>query len=210
MTQRIIGLTGGIAMGKSTASRYLQTAYQVPVLDADELARDAVQPGSGVLATIAQRYGPSRVLHPDGSLNRPELAAIIFRDAEQRRWVEAQIHPYVRDRMAEITQGLQGDVVWSVPLLFEAGLTNRVSQIWVVHCTPEQQHLRLQQRGLSPQEIQSRIEAQWPIERKLAQADVRLDNTGSLDSLYRQIDRAIAPSHHRDREATADDLADRP
>ncbi|MGF1514074.1 MAG: dephospho-CoA kinase [Elainellaceae cyanobacterium] len=190
MTQQIIGLTGGIGMGKSTASRYLQAAHHLPILDADELAREAVQPGSDILGAIAARYGD--VLSADGSLNRPALARIIFEDAAERRWVEQQIHPYVRDRMRQGTQSLDAErVVWSVPLLFEAGLTSQVTQIWVVYCTPEQQRRRLQQRGLSVQQIQARTQTQWPIEQKLAQADVRLDNTSTPEALYRQIDAAL-------------------
>ncbi len=187
---RIIGLTGGIGMGKSTVSRYLQDAHQIPVLDADELAREAVQPGSEVLAAIAQRYGS--VLSADGSLDRPALAHIIFNSAEERRWVEQQIHPYVRDRMAQMTQAVGGTVVWSVPLLFEASLTSQVIDIWVVYCTPEQQRQRLLQRGLSLEQTQARIAAQWPIEQKLVYADIRLDNSSTLEVLYRQIDGAIA------------------
>ncbi|MGB3615267.1 MAG: dephospho-CoA kinase [Elainellaceae cyanobacterium] len=190
VAQRIIGLTGGIGMGKSTASHYIQQVHRVPILDADELAREAVQPGSSILAAIAQRYGDG-MLSADGGLDRPALATIIFQNEDERRWVETQIHPYVRDRMTQMTQALQTDVVWSVPLLFEAGLTEQVTQIWVVYCTPEQQRQRLQQRGLSSQQIQARIETQWPIERKLAQADVRLDNRATLDVLHQQIDGAI-------------------
>ncbi|MGF1535158.1 MAG: dephospho-CoA kinase [Elainellaceae cyanobacterium] len=192
MAQRIIGLTGGIGMGKSTVSRHLQEAHQFPVLDADELSREAVQPGSQILEAIAARYGKG-VLNPDGSLNRPELAGIIFQNADERRWVEQQIHPYVRDRMTQATRDLEGVVVWSVPLLFEAGLISQVSEIWVVYCTPEQQQQRLRQRGLSLEQIQARIDNQWPIEQKLAQANVRLDNTSTLEDLNRQIDEAIAP-----------------
>ncbi|HEY9845127.1 MAG TPA: dephospho-CoA kinase, partial [Candidatus Caenarcaniphilales bacterium] len=94
MTQRIIGLTGGIATGKTTVANYLASAYQFPILDADTYAREAVQPGSIVLQKIVERYGPA-VLLPDGTLNRAHLGNIIFQDSGERVWLETQIHPYV-------------------------------------------------------------------------------------------------------------------
>ena len=196
MSPRIIGLTGGIGMGKSTVSRYLEIAHKLPVLDADELAREAVQPGSPVLAAIAARYG-GEILTPEGHLNRAALADIIFQDEAARRWVEGQIHPYVRDRMQQDTQGREGAVVWSVPLLFEAGLAAAVDQVWVVHCTAQQQRHRLLARGLSIEQIEARIAAQWPVAQKLAQATVALDNTLTPEALHQQIDDAVTALTHR-------------
>lgn len=200
MSPYIIGLTGGIGMGKSTASRYLGQAHSLPVLDADVLAREAVQPGSPVLEAIAARYSDrygNGVLNPDGSLDRTALARIIFQDEGDRRWVEEQIHPYVRDRMQQETQMLAGTVVWSVPLLFEAGIATAVDQVWVVYCTAQQQRERLLARGLSAEQIEARIVAQWPIEQKLAQAHVTLDNTSTLRTLHQQIDDAVEALQHR-------------
>lgn len=95
---RIIGLTGGIGSGKTTVSHYLATTYQLPVLDADTYARVTVQLGSPVLKAIAERYG-SDILLPDGTLNRQQLGQIVFSSPDERRWLEQQIHPYVRDRL---------------------------------------------------------------------------------------------------------------
>ena len=121
---RIIGLTGGIGTGKSTVSHYLTTAYHLPVLDADIYAREAVQLGSPVLKAIAQRYG-SDILLADGTLNRRQLGQIVFSSPDERRWLEQQIHPYVRDRiLAEINtleRSHSPTVVLVVPLLFELG-----------------------------------------------------------------------------------------
>src|SRR5579883_3477933 len=97
MTKRIIGLTGGIATGKTTVANYLASAYDVPILDADIYARDAVSTGSPILDAIAQRYG-EEILLEKGKLNRQMLGEIIFNHPEERHWVEDLIHPYVRDR----------------------------------------------------------------------------------------------------------------
>ncbi|NEP52321.1 MAG: dephospho-CoA kinase, partial [Moorea sp. SIO3C2] len=95
--KRIIGLTGGIATGKTTVSNYLADTYRLPILDADIYAREAVQPDSPILKQIYQRYG-LQVQHSDGTLNRKRLGEIIFSNPAERQWLEEQIHPYVRDR----------------------------------------------------------------------------------------------------------------
>jgi dephospho-CoA kinase len=100
MGQRIIGLTGGIATGKSTVSDYLAQHHGLPVLDADLYAREAVAPGQAILKAIAQRHGPT-LLHGDGTLNRPALGKIIFTDPAEKHWLEQQIHPFVRRRFAD-------------------------------------------------------------------------------------------------------------
>ncbi|MEG4571981.1 dephospho-CoA kinase [Microcoleus sp. N3A4] len=100
---RLIGLTGGIATGKTAISNYLRDAWGFPILDADIYAREAVNPGSPILDSIVERYG-ALILLPDGNLNRPELGNIIFCNAAEREWLEQQIHPYVRRRFVEETQ----------------------------------------------------------------------------------------------------------
>ena len=96
--QRVIGLTGGIGMGKTTVSNYLAMVHHLPILDADVYAREAVQPSSRVLQEIVERYG-ARILMPDGMLDRLRLSDIIFQNPSERLWLEQQIHPYVRDRI---------------------------------------------------------------------------------------------------------------
>lgn len=194
---RVIGLTGGIATGKTTVSDYLATRYGVPVLDADDLARAAVEPGSPILPAIAQRFG-THLIRADGSLDRPQLGNIIFHDPAARRWLEAQIHPIVRaDLLAGIADraGQPGPIVLAVPLLFEAQMTDLVSEIWLVTCDRAQQVARLMARnGLSHDEAIARIDSQWPLDRKVDRADVLLENTGSLADLLAQVDRALAQS----------------
>lgn len=193
MGQRIIGLTGGIATGKSTVSQYLQQTHQLPVLDADLYARQAVAPGSPVLEAIGQRYGAA-ILQPDGQLNRARLGEIIFHDPKEKAWLEQRIHPVVRHcfamAMADLAQAPQ--VVQVIPLLFEANLTDQVTEIWVVVCPPDQQRQRLMARnGLPLPQAEARIQSQMPLAAKAAKADVVLDNGADLASLFRQIDQAL-------------------
>jgi dephospho-CoA kinase len=196
MGQRIIGLTGGIATGKSTVSRYLQERHTLPVLDADVYARRAVEPGSSALAQIVRRYGVA-VLMPDGTLNRPSLGDIIFNNPAEKTWLEQQIHPIVRQCFVAAMADLQNKpiVVQAIPLLFEANLTDQVTEIWVVACRPEQQRQRLMARNrLSLEQAEARIQNQMPLADKIAQADQVLDNSTDLPSLFRQVDQALQQS----------------
>lgn len=189
--KRIIGLTGGIATGKTTVSNYLAHRYQLPVLDADIYAREAVQVGSPIHSKICDRYG-SGVQLPDGTLNRKRLGEIVFSNPAQRQWLEQQIHPYVRDRFqSELNTLVAPTVVLVVPLLFEAGMTDLVTEIWVVSCSAEQQLRRMIERDrLSLEQAQFRINSQIPLEEKVARADVVLDNSSTPEALLKQVDLA--------------------
>lgn len=185
-------------MGKTTVSSYLENVHGLPVLDADLLAREAVEPGSQVLAKIVERYGAS-VLLPTGNLNRTRLGEIVFDSAPERLWLEQQIHPYVRDRLEAGLRLLakQGKTtaVLAIPLLFEARMTDLVTEIWVVHSADGQQVERLQRRDqLSLEQIRARINSQMPIEKKIARADVVLDNSSTLEALFQQVDQALSGS----------------
>lgn len=194
MTLRIIGLTGGIATGKSTAAEILWRQHGVTLVDADLLARAAVEPGQPALAAITARYG-ARILRPDGQLDRPQLGEIIFADPAERAWLEGQIHPWVAAQTAaEIAAARsagEGVIVLVVPLLFEAGLTDWVTEIWLVVCSEAQQRDRLMTRnGLTAAAADARIASQWPLAAKRAQAQVILDNSGSPMDLEMQIAHA--------------------
>ena len=193
MNKRIIGLTGGIATGKTTVANYLAKTYNLPILDADIYARDAVAIGSPILDAIAQKYG-SQILLADNSLNRQKLGEIIFNQPEERLYIEGLIHPYVRDRFLDKINNLSAEtLVLVVPLLFEAGITNLVTEIWVVYCHRQQQLTRLMQRNhLSIEQAEARINSQMPLEEKVARADVVLDNNLGVENLYIQIDRAFS------------------
>lgn len=187
--QRLIGLTGGIATGKSTVTDYLSQKYGVPILDADLYAHQAVAPGSEILLAIARRYGPE-ILDQQGQLNRQALGEIIFNNTGEKQWLESQIHPFVKQCFWSALTQLEQETtaVLSIPLLFEAQLTDWVTEIWVVTCSPAQQIARLIKRnGLTEAQALARIASQMPLAEKIARADVVLDNSGQITDLEPQI-----------------------
>ena len=191
--QRRIGLTGGIASGKSTVARWL-AGQGLPVLDADVFARETLAPGSAGAKAVIDRYG--EVTHTAGSapaatvIDRAELARIVFRDPLERQWLENLVHPLVRERFDAELAALKSapGVVLVIPLLFEVGLEQLCSEVWLVDCEAEQQLQRLMERdGLSAEEAQTRIEAQWPLERKRSLADHVINNRGDREGLNQQL-----------------------
>jgi dephospho-CoA kinase len=191
--RRLIGITGGIATGKTTVTRYLANTYNIPILDADLYAREAVNPGSPILDKIFKRYG-DRVKLSDETLNRKQLGEIIFNDSAEKSWLESKIHPYVRDCFQLAIERLENKIiVLAVPLLFEAKMTDLVTEIWVVYCSSQEQIKRLIERDkLTREQAIARIQNQLPIEEKIALADIVLDNSSNLENLFRQIDKALA------------------
>ena len=194
--QRRIGLTGGIASGKSTAGRWL-AQRGLPLLDADQFAREALAPGSPGAAAVLQRYGAA-VRAPGEStiaLDRSALGRIVFQDPSERLWLEQLVHPLVRRRFDAALAQLAAApaVVLMIPLLFEAGLEGLCSEIWLVDCTPELQRQRLMGRdGLSDADARARLAAQWPLERKRPLADWVIDNRGGPGGLEPQLEAALA------------------
>jgi dephospho-CoA kinase len=187
---RLIGITGGIGTGKSTVTNYLQTRYNLPIWDADIYARSAVAVGSPILQSIIHRYG-ANILQPDGTLDRRRLGSIIFNDVDERRWLEAQIHPYVRACFNTKIAHIEPDTnaVLAIPLLFETGMSDLVTEIWVVSCDPTTQLNRIMARDhISEAEARTRIASQMSLTDKIAQADVNLDNSTNIADLERQID----------------------
>ncbi|MBP0022131.1 MAG: dephospho-CoA kinase [Cyanobacteria bacterium SBLK] len=187
-----IGLTGGISTGKTTVSHYLDRGHHLPILDADIYAREAVDRNSPILIKIVKRYGPE-VLLPDKTLHRKTLGDIVFAHPDEKKWLEAQIHPYVRDRFVSELGTLNATIaVLVIPLLFEADMTNFVNSIWVVSCSPEQQLQRLCDRDrLTPEQAQSRINSQIPLSQKIAAANSVLDNSSTVENLLHQVDSAL-------------------
>jgi dephospho-CoA kinase len=184
---RVIGITGGIATGKSMVSDYLAQHYHWPVFDADVYARAAVLPQTAGWVAIVDRYG-SEILLADRTLNRAKLGEIIFAYAHERQWLESIIHPYVRQCFEQDLAAAADIAVAVMPLLFEANLQNAVSEVWVVTCTPQQQLDRLQTRNhLTLTQAQARIKSQMPLAAKVRLADVVIDNSGSRDHLVVQI-----------------------
>jgi len=189
--QRIIGITGGIACGKTTVANYLGDRYGLPILDADVYARSALTAEN--LRLIGDRYGQG-ILHSDGSLDRRRLAQIIFNDPQEKKWLEALIHPHVRDQLVQgIKAHFPQTVVAVVPLLFEANMTDLVSEIWLITCPKQIQLERLIQRNhLSQAEAEQRINSQQPPSAKIPFADHVLDSSLPLENLYQQVQTVMA------------------
>lgn len=192
ISRRLIGLTGGIATGKTTVSRYLEETYHLPILDADIYAREAVKPGSPILEAIFARY-EEQIRLDDGTLNRKHLGEIIFNDPDEKLWLESQIHPYVRTCFeSQIKQLDQDIIVLVIPLLFEVNMTDLVTEIWVVSCSEQQQIKRVMDRdNLTQEQAIARIKNQLPLRQKVAAADVVLDNSSDLANLLNQINKAL-------------------
>jgi len=197
-----IGLTGGIGMGKTTAANLLRDRG-IPVIDTDVLAREVVEPGQPAWDEIRRAFG-EEIVGPDGQLRRDELARRIFSDEARRRQLESIVHPRIRERwQAEVEvwrarSQPRGVVV--IPLLFETNASGSFDTIVCIACSATTQRQRLLARGLSPEQIDHRIEAQWPIEKKIALSHFVIWTEGGLDVLAAQIDR-ILETHPRGRIA---------
>ncbi|GAB2570812.1 dephospho-CoA kinase [Microlunatus antarcticus] len=193
---RRIGLTGGIASGKSTVATLLEERGAL-VVDADVLAREVVEPGTPGLAAVVDRFGPT-VLTPDGRLDRAALGRLVFSgDAagSARRDLEAVVHPAVRARAAELEAGAQPGqaVVHVIPLLVETGQADAFDLVVVVDVPEDVQRARLLARGgLAEAEADARIAAQATRAARLAAADVVLDNAGDRDDLVRHVEELWA------------------
>ncbi|PWN42684.1 CoaE-domain-containing protein, partial [Ceraceosorus guamensis] len=184
----VVGLTGGIASGKSTVSRLLQGS-QIPVIDLDVLAREVVRPedASGTLSKLVNAFGHS-ILQPSGELDRAALGRIAFPDEKKRKILNKITHTAIRKRMAWllVKHWLTGSkrVVVDTPLLIEAGLWKFCGQILLVWCSPSDQLSRLLSRdgpsGLTQSDAESRLKAQHALSSKLPYADVVLDNSSAL------------------------------
>ncbi|MEB3200927.1 MAG: dephospho-CoA kinase [Synechococcaceae cyanobacterium] len=197
--QRRIGLTGGIASGKSSVGRLL-AQRGLPLLDADVEARRALAPGSDGARAVLERYGAAvqpADARDSGLIDRAALGRIVFADAAERRWLEALVHPLVRARFEAQLQALAAApvLVLVIPLLFETGLEALCSEVWLVDCEEDQQLQRLLARdGLSPAEARDRLNAQWPLSRKRALADLLIDNRGDPSLLDGAVAQALAAS----------------
>jgi len=183
-----VGLTGGVASGKSTVSAILAELGAV-VIDADLLAREVVAPGTEGLAAVVEEFGPD-VLGADGGLDRPRLGALVFADPDRRRALEAIIHPRVRARAAEIEAAapIGAVVVHDIPLLAETGQAASFDAVVVVDVPVEVQVDRMVRiRGMSEADARARIAAQSDRDARLAIATYVVENTGSLDELRARV-----------------------
>lgn len=179
---RVIGLTGGIATGKSLVGLFF-SEKGIPVIDADQLARDAVLPGSPALGKIIALFGPDVLTH-DGLLDRKRLGTIIFSDSEKRRQLEEILHPEIRKRAEEqIAQAVaigHKRLIYMAPLLIEAGAADRVDDIWVVTVRPDIQIERLMRRdGINREEAERRVKSQMSLSEKERYGSVVINNSGT-------------------------------
>ena len=199
----LVGLTGGIGSGKSTVAAMLAERGAV-VIDADELARRAVRPGTDGLRQVVETFG-DEVLGPDGELDRAKLGAIVFQDEERRRALEAIVHPEVARRFAEEVERHRGTdqvVVYAVPLLVERGLAPAFDMVVVVVASLEHRMQRVTaSRGLSSEDIRARMAAQASDAERSEVADVLLDNDGDPDRLERQVDTLWTDLERRARSS---------
>ena len=188
-----VGLTGGIGSGKSTVSRLLSERGAV-IVDADVAARKVVEPGGPAYQAVVDRFGPG-ILAPDGVIDRPALAAIVFSDPAARADLEGITHPAVGVLINEqLAAEAANDhvVILDVPLLVESGRTGTAGVI-VVDCPPETAIRRLvEQREMDEADARRRVAAQVSREERLAHADLVIDNSGSPEALERQVDAAWA------------------
>jgi dephospho-CoA kinase len=185
----LVGLTGGIGSGKSTVADLL-ARHGAVILDADAFARDAVRAGTDALADVVRRYG-DEVLGPEGELDRPRLAAIVFADREALADLEAIIHPEVRRMIADgIQSHLDTDdvVVLVNPLLIEMGTHRDCDVVVVVSASPETQVARSVARGMDESDVRARLGAQLPLDDRARAADVLIDNEGTREELEAEVD----------------------
>ena len=194
MNTRVLGLTGGVGMGKSTAARLLKKVG-LPVVDSDDLAREAVHPGTEGLAEIADEFGEG-FLKADGSLDRDKMASKVFQDEAARKRLEAIIHPRVRivwekqiDQWREQKRPV-GVVV--IPLLFEVDLQDSFDAVLCVACTANTQRARLRERNWDDAQITARIAAQMDIAQKMDLADHILWNEGAPELLMDQMKEILS------------------
>lgn len=200
----IIGLTGGIATGKSTVSSILRELGAV-VIDSDEIAHEIMEPGQPAYKDIVDTFGPA-ILAPDGRIDRTALGKLVFEDPTARFTLNNITHPRVAARFKEKLKELPPDtrvVVWDVPLLLEAGLDRGVNEVWVVWVDEETQIKRLMERNhFTREEALARIRAQMPLEEKMKRADRLIDNRGTVEetksivtSYFKEVQRMLDRNH---------------
>jgi dephospho-CoA kinase len=186
----VLGITGGIATGKSTVMAMLAKA-KIPTISSDELAHDCIRKGKPAYHLILKAFGPV-VLASDRQIDRKKLGRIIFDDSIRRHQLEAIVHPCVSKGLRQFIKGHQGLMALDIPLLFEAGYQDWVDFIIVVSSTPTQQLKRLMRRNrLSLKDAKRRLASQIPVAEKRRRADLVLDNGRTLESLRSQVKKLL-------------------
>ncbi|XP_027352016.1 dephospho-CoA kinase [Abrus precatorius] len=191
---RIVGLTGGIASGKSTVSNLFKS-HGIPVVDADVVAREALRRGSGGWKKVVEAFG-DEILLDNGEVNRPRLGQIVFSDPDKRQFLNRLLAPYISSGIfwEVVKLWLKGYqvIILDVPLLFEAKMDKFTKPVVVVWVDPETQIQRLLARDRSSEEdARNRVNAQMPLDVKRGKADIVIDNNGSLDELNKQFQKVL-------------------
>lgn len=189
---RIIGLTGGIACGKSTVSAYLQKKGAV-IIDADKVSWQLSEPHNAVWQAYVNHFG-TKILNADNSLNRRLIGKIVFTDKEEKNWMNKNLHPIIKETvLRQIEQCRKNKVkvvVLDIPLLYEAGWDKLADEVWVVKISRQLQIKRIQDRdNLTVAEAESRIDAQMPLEEKANRADVVIDSSTAPEITMQEVER---------------------
>lgn len=181
----ILGITGGVASGKTTVMRELARAG-IPTISSDELSHRCIRKGRPAYRDILRVFGRS-ILRSDRQIDRAALGRLVFKDPRQRRRLERIVHPCVVKALRRFIRRHYGVIALDIPLLFEAHMEKRVDKIVVVYCRREQQLARLRDRSLSRAEAARRIDAQISLQKKRAWADWVIENTGDFRHLYKEV-----------------------
>lgn len=189
----LIGLTGGIASGKSTVSSTMKDKYNIPVIDGDKIAYDLSLPEGEIWKQYVGRYGKERVLLENETLNRAAVASIVFSSPKEKKWMDDMAFPIIWNKIEEKKNNYEKNgekiVVLDIPLLIESGWYKSVDSVWVVYVNPDVQLERLIKRNnLTKENAKKRITSQMSLEEKRTYADVIIDNSGQLDDTLLQLD----------------------
>lgn len=195
MSRLLVGLTGGLASGKSTVARWLADAG-FTVVDADRLVAELYAPGGAGARAVEELFG-REALSAEGAVDHPKVAARVFGDDDARRRLEEAIHPLVRRRFREIAEATDGVVVLEATLLVEAGYPPDFDLVVTVEAPPDVRLERAVARGMSEDQARARLAAQGDGAARRAAADRTLDNTGTLDGLRTSVDALIAELRER-------------
>lgn len=200
-----IGLTGGIASGKSTVLRWLQKKG-VPYIDADVVAREVVEPGTLGLQELVNAFGPNTMLE-DGTLNRAYIGSLVFSDPKALETINSILQPHIRRRIQELTEEWEAKgkqaIIYDIPLMFETDWHTQMDEIWLVYVNPVTQLERLMKRNAySEQEALDRIRSQMSLDEKRDLSTVVIDNSGTMKQLEKQLRKLwkIAKIHFQKEE----------
>lgn len=194
-----IGLTGGIASGKSTVSNWLRDKG-APIIDADIVAREVVEPGTPGLKALVAEFS-DEILTPEGTLDRPKLGSIIFNDEAKRKRTNEILHSFIKQRIDKLAENFAKEgfkaVIYDIPLLIETNWYKEMDEVWLVAINEDVQTARLQERnGYTLEEAKARIASQMPLAEKKNYSHVVIDNNGTLADLAAQLEQLWQAKGH--------------